>query len=258
MIGRLEFLPMAKETQCFDFGNFRDVTHFKEHMWSQKMIPFPAPICWYEGIHDDTGRTAYLVDSRSNDFLRVSLFTEEETIFGGWVRLDYDFDQISFYMNDNIWPISETQVGSLRHIILTALYLTIIVASKDVTISDRIMLPMQRAIGKVAKIDMPRFSYRTVTVKPERLVMSQSKISYSDSEPAYSQRYHFRIGHWRYLSNGSKVAVRGYWAGNKALGAIEKDYDCTDLIKHDLFSEPTPIDGKMPWRKPKVSVDLFA
>lgn len=38
-------------------------------------------------------------------------------------------------------------------------------------------------------------------------------------------RYHMRRGHWRFIpSKGEKVWIKPYWAGNKNLGTITKDY----------------------------------
>lgn len=39
------------------------------------------------------------------------------------------------------------------------------------------------------------------------------------------QRYHMRRGHWRYIaSKGEKIWINAYYAGNKKLGVITKDY----------------------------------
>jgi|TARA_R100001163_G_scaffold2519_3_gene3895 hypothetical protein len=54
--------------------------------------------------------------------------------------------------------------------------------------------------------------------------------TYQQSNPeslsnAVEQRYHMRRGHWRYMkSKGERVWIKPYWAGNKDLGTINKDY----------------------------------
>lgn len=39
------------------------------------------------------------------------------------------------------------------------------------------------------------------------------------------QRHHMRRGHWRFIkSRGERIWIKPYWAGNKDLGTINKDY----------------------------------
>jgi len=54
--------------------------------------------------------------------------------------------------------------------------------------------------------------------------------SYTQANPealsgTIEQRHHMRRGHWRFIpSKGEKVWIKPYWAGNKKLGTITKDY----------------------------------
>lgn len=52
-------------------------------------------------------------------------------------------------------------------------------------------------------------------------------------ETGIKQRHHMRRGHYRQLKTGKSVWVNAYWAGDKEIGIVHKDYTTAKDTTHD-------------------------
>lgn len=87
----------------------------------------------------------------------------------------------------------------------------------------------KRSISKPKIWKSKRKRYKAENLRDAHWLVEIGK-SYTQSSPEalsgnIEQRHHMRRGHWRFIpSKGEKVWVKPYWAGNKQLGTIIKDY----------------------------------
>ena len=86
-------------------------------------------------------------------------------------------------------------------------------------------LPIKRATWekKVRQGKVPVYDWKTVVIEPTKPKGNDQGGTHA------SPRWHERRGHWRTMKSGKKIWVKNCEVGNKALGAVFKDYIIKEL-----------------------------
>ena len=91
--------------------------------------------------------------------------------------------------------------------------------------------------GQLAKKGIPPlYTYHTLVLKPR--VEPGPPLGGTHASP----RAHLRRGHFRHYKSGKVVWVEAHAVGDKKLGLVHKDYDCTQLTTNLSTGIPSSLD----------------
>ena len=91
--------------------------------------------------------------------------------------------------------------------------------------------------GQLAKKGVPPiYTYHTLVLKPR--VEPGPPLGGTHASP----RAHLRRGHFRHYKSGKVVWVEAHAVGDKKLGIVHKDYDCTQLTTSRSTGMPLSLE----------------
>lgn len=124
----------------------------------------------------------------------------------------YEREEMEFYLKQSLESLS----GDARFLISLFGLL-----NSDITTTEHI-IPDEKLIHTQFGKRVPRNSYKTLSVN---LNKTQVRKVYKSKYTGIKKRQHERRGHWRNYTNGKKIWIDSYLAGDPNLGFVNKDYN---------------------------------
>lgn len=238
---RKDFLEVAIQAEVFDFGKISLEPHFVEgegmawivptltedekEMYKLKLIPWPAPICWFEFTL--VNPSFLLIDARNPEYVRIQR-VEMDTgldpmvVFGVWVKVTID-NYLGFTIQTFDDAIARKIKAMTNNKLIRqfgdgssiAFYLNLMLNSRT-TETSKVKVDAKLNKARAKRGVRPLKDHTVVTIVPTKYIYTNNGEGSGDKRR--SPRLHWRRSHIRVYENGRKVAIPRFLVGKKETG----------------------------------------